>query len=80
MAAELEWLDMKAGVSLEMILPKPGQLGKMSRGWNEDLERKCSGLTPVVFWLFVCSFVFSLKIKRREKNRGDDVHFHLAGG
>lgn len=55
MAAELEWLDMKAGVSLEMILPKPGQLGKMSRGWNEDLEQKCSGLTAVVF-LFVPLF------------------------
>lgn len=55
MAAELEWLDMKAGVSLEMILPKPGQLGKMSRGWNEDLEQKRSGLTAVVF-LFVHLF------------------------
>lgn len=30
---------------------------------------------------FVCSFVcFSLTIKRKEKNRGDDVPFHLAGG
>lgn len=64
MASELEWLDMKAGVSLEMILPKPGQLGKMSRAWNEDLEQKCSGLTPVVC-LFVC-FFFKDKEERKD--------------
>lgn len=37
MASELEWLDVKAGASLEMLLSK---LGKMSRVWNEDLEQK----------------------------------------
>lgn len=63
---------MKAGVSLEVKLPKSGQLGKMSRAWNEDLEQKGSGLT-----LF---FFSSLRIKRKEKNKGDDVPFHLVGG
>lgn len=51
MVAELEWLDVKARASLEMIFSKPEQLVKMLKVWNEDLEQKGKGLASFFFFL-----------------------------